>query len=310
MRILVAGGAGFIGSHLCRYLLEQGDEVICVDSLCTSSKNNVKDLLPNKRFSFIEQDITKPLEIKGELNQVYNMASRASPPNYQSAPIHTMMTSALGNHNLMELALKKKARYFFASTSEVYGDPEIHPQPESYWGNVNPVGVRSCYDEAKRFGEALCMAYMREKGLNVRIVRIFNTYGPNMQADDGRVVSNFINQALKDEDITMYGDGTQTRSFCYVDDLIRGIHKLMNSEISSPVNIGNPNEITVAELARMIKQMTKSESKLVFRQLPTDDPTRRKPDISLAKRELHWEPKISLEEGLKKTIEYFKKNSS
>jgi UDP-glucuronate decarboxylase len=306
MRILVSGGAGFLGTNLCRYLLEKGESVICVDSLATGNKRNIAGILGNPRFEFMEQDIITPLNIKGKLDQIYHLASRASPPNYQSEPIHTMLTNAIGTNNLLRLALEKKAVFFMASTSEVYGDPEEHPQRESYWGHVNPTGIRSCYDESKRFAEALCMAYHRRHKLPIRIVRIFNTYGPYMQADDGRVVSNLINQALSNRPMTIYGDGTQTRSFCYVDDEIEGLHRLMNSKLIGPVNIGNPNEISVLEIANQIKSLTGTKSKIVFRPLPQDDPIRRKPDIALAVKELGWEPKIQLDEGLKRTIAYFK----
>ncbi len=305
-RILVAGGAGFLGSHLCRYLVNKGEEVLCIDNLCTGRAANIKDLLKRQNFRFVQHDIIAPLKIKGRLDQIYDMASRASPPNYQSEPVHTMLTNAIGTNNLLRLAMEKKARFFFASTSEVYGDPEEHPQKESYWGHVNPIGVRSCYDESKRFGEALCMAYMRRHGVDIRIVRIFNTYGPYMQKDDGRVVTNLINQALKGEDMTIYGDGKQTRSFCYVEDEIEGIYLLMNSKITGPVNIGNPKEFTMLELAKLIKKLTGTNSRLVYRPLPSDDPLQRRPDISLAKKELGWEPKIPLKEGIARTIEFFR----
>jgi nucleoside-diphosphate-sugar epimerase len=306
MRILVAGGAGFLGSNLCRYLLRKGETVICVDNLCTGNEENIADLKRDKNFSFIKQDIIEPLVIEGKLNQIYDLASRASPPNYQSEPVHTLLTNSTGTNNLLRLALEKKARFFFASTSEVYGDPEEHPQKETYWGHVNPNGIRSCYDESKRFAEALCMAYQRKHNLDVRIVRIFNTYGPFMQKDDGRVVTNLINQALSNKDMTIYGDGKQTRSFCYVDDEIEGIYRLMNSNMRTPVNVGNPSELTVLEIAEKIKKLTGTKSKIVFKPMPADDPLRRRPDITLAKKELGWEPKVSLEEGLTRTIAYFK----
>jgi nucleoside-diphosphate-sugar epimerase len=305
MRIIVAGGAGFLGSHLCRLLLSKGDQVICVDNLCTSSKDNIKDLLGNKNFTFIEQDVIIPLKISDEIHQIYDLASRASPPNYQAEPIHTMLTNSVGTNNLLELALEKKARFLYAGTSEVYGDPEEHPQKETYFGHVNPIGVRSCYDESKRFAEALCMAYKRKHNLNIRLVRIFNTYGPNMQIDDGRVVTNLINQGLNGEELTIYGDGRQTRSFCYVDDEIEGIYKLMNSSVTGPVNIGNPKEFTILELAELVRRLMKINSPIRFMPLPEDDPLRRRPDISLAKKELGWEPKTQLEDGLKKTTAYF-----
>lgn len=306
MRILVAGGAGFLGSHLCRYLLGKGDEVICVDNLCTGRLANIKDLQKRRNFRFIRHDIIMPLKIIGHIDQIYDLASRASPPNYQSEPVHTMLTNAIGTNNLLRLAIEKKARFFFASTSEVYGDPKEHPQKESYWGHVNPVGIRSCYDESKRFGEALCMAYQRRHGVDIRLVRIFNTYGPYMQKDDGRVITNLINQALAGKDMTIYGNGKQTRSFCYVEDEIEGIYRLMNSGITQPVNIGNPNEFTVLELAKLIKKLTGTGSKIVFMPLPADDPLQRRPDIGKAKKELGWDPKIQLEEGLKRTIAFFK----
>jgi len=306
MRILVAGGAGFLGSHLCRYLVTKGDEVVCVDNLCTGSASNIKDLLRRRNFRFLRHDIIAPLKIDGRLDQIYDLASRASPPNYQSEPVHTMLTNAIGTNNLLRLAMEKKARFFFASTSEVYGDPEEHPQKESYWGHVNPIGVRSCYDESKRFAEALCMAYKRRHGVDIRLVRIFNTYGPYMQKTDGRVITNFIDQALNGQDLTVYGDGKQTRSFCYVEDEIEGIYRLMNSNIPGPVNLGNPNEFTILELAKLVKKLTGAKSKIVFMPLPADDPLQRRPDIAKAKKELGWEPKIKLEDGLRRTIDYFR----
>jgi nucleoside-diphosphate-sugar epimerase len=306
MRILVAGGAGFLGSHLCRYLLNKGETVICVDNLCTSSKDNIKDFLKHKNFSFIEQDIIEPIKIEGRLDQIYHLASRASPPNYQAEPVHTMLTNSIGTDNLLKLSLEKNATFLLASTSEVYGDPKEHPQKEGYWGHVNPNGVRSCYDESKRFAEALCMSYKRQHNAKIRIVRIFNTYGPYMQKDDGRVVTNLINQALTGQELSIYGDGRQTRSFCYVDDEILGICLLMNSEVTGPVNIGNPKEFTILELAELVKKLMGIKAPIRFKPLPQDDPLRRRPDISLAKKELGWEPKIELEEGLKRTIEYFR----
>ncbi len=305
-RILVTGGAGFLGSNLCKYLLDKGNYVICTDDFSSGSKANVKN--DNDNFEFINQNVIKPFKIKGEIDQIFHLASRASPPDYQSAPIHTMLTNSLGTNNLLKLAMEKNAVFFFSSTSEVYGDPEVHPQKESYWGNVNPTGVRSCYDESKRFGEALCMSYYRQHTTKIKIVRIFNTYGPNMQKNDGRVVSNFINQALQGKPITIYGDGKQTRSFCYVGDLIRGLNMFINSEHMGPINLGNPSEVTVLELAQAIKDLIGSKSEFVFEPLPKDDPLRRRPDITLAKENLGWEPEISLKEGLKKTIEYFKES--
>ncbi|MBS1267108.1 MAG: GDP-L-fucose synthase [Candidatus Woesearchaeota archaeon] len=303
-KIIVTGGAGFLGSNLCRYLLEKGDYVICVDDLSSGSESNIK--LEHDNFKFISHNIIKPLEFEGEVDQIYHLASRASPPDYQSAPIHTMLTNAIGTNNLLKLALDKNAVFLYTSTSEVYGDPKVHPQTEDYWGNVNPTGIRSCYDESKRFGEALCMSYYRKHNANIKIVRIFNTYGPFMQKNDGRVVSNFINQALLKKPITIYGDGKQTRSFCYVNDLISGIFLLMNSKHMGPVNLGNPKEVTVLELANKIQELIGSKSEFVFKDLPKDDPLRRQPDISLAKEKLGWEPEISLEDGLRKTIDYFK----
>ncbi|HBB37181.1 MAG: NAD-dependent dehydratase [Candidatus Moranbacteria bacterium RIFOXYB1_FULL_44_23] len=309
MRMLITGGAGFIGSHLCKHFLDNGHKVICVDDFSTGRKENIADFLTNQNFKFIERDIAKPLEPGEKIDQIFNFACPASPPRYQKDPIQTMKTSILGSLNMLELARKNNARIMQASTSEVYGDPKVHPQPESYWGNVNPIGVRSCYDEGKRAAETLFFDYQRKYGTDIRVVRIFNTYGPNMDPDDGRVVSNFITQALKNEDLTIYGDGMQTRSFQYIDDLVAGIIKMMDNEKNflGPVNLGNPDEFTVKELAEKILEMLpESKSKIVYQDLPQDDPKQRKPDISLAKKELTWEPKIRLEEGLKKTIDYFR----
>lgn len=306
-KILVTGGAGFIGSHLCRKLLTEGNEVICVDNFFTGNKNNILDLMDNKRFEFMRHDVTFPLYV--EVDQIYNLACPASPIHYQFDPVQTTKTSVHGAINMLGLAKRTKARILQASTSEVYGDPEIHPQVESYWGRVNPIGIRSCYDEGKRCAETLFFDYYRQHNLPIRVIRIFNTYGPNMHPHDGRVVSNFIVQALKNEDITIYGDGSQTRSFQYVDDLISGMVKMMNSEngFVGPVNIGNPIEFTIKELAeKVIAMLPESSSKIIFKDLPQDDPRQRKPDITLAKKELDWEPTIQLEEGLKKTIEYFR----
>ncbi|OGI41723.1 MAG: NAD-dependent dehydratase [Candidatus Moranbacteria bacterium RIFOXYD1_FULL_44_9] len=283
--------------------------MICVDDFSTGRKENIADFLTNQNFKFIERDIAKPLEPGEKIDQIFNFACPASPPRYQKDPIQTMKTSILGSLNMLELARKNNARIMQASTSEVYGDPKVHPQPESYWGNVNPIGVRSCYDEGKRAAETLFFDYQRKYGTDIRVVRIFNTYGPNMDPDDGRVVSNFITQALKNEDLTIYGDGMQTRSFQYIDDLVAGIIKMMDNEKNflGPVNLGNPDEFTVKELAEKILEMLpESKSKIVYQDLPQDDPKQRKPDISLAKKELTWEPKIRLEEGLKKTIDYFR----
>jgi len=305
-KILVTGGAGFIGSHLCEYLLKQGHKVICLDNFFSGSKENVKHLLKNKRFKLVRGNVKKPFYFK--VDEIYNLASPASPIHCQRDPVETIKTNVLGMINCLELAKKIGAVVFQASTSEVYGDPQIHPQRENYWGNVNQIGKRSCYDEGKRCAETLCMNYYREYGVKAKISRIFNTYGPRMTIDDGRVISNFIVQALKGEDLTIYGDGNQTRSFCYIDDLIDEIAKFMQvKNFTGPVNLGNPKEIKIKELAEKIIKMTHSKSKIIYKPLPEDDPKKRQPDISLAKKKLNWEPKISLEEGLQKTIEYFKK---
>jgi UDP-glucuronate decarboxylase len=304
--VLVTGGAGFIGSHLCKYLLDKNFHVICIDNFFTGRRENILPLLDNPNFELIRHDIINPIHL--EVDQIYNLACPASPPAYQYNAIKTVKTSTVGMINMLGLAKRTKARILQASTSEVYGDPLIHPQKESYWGNVNPIGVRSCYDEGKRMAECLCMDYNRMNNVDVRIIRIFNTYGPNMDPNDGRVVSNFIMQALKNKDITIYGNGSQTRSFQYVTDLIDGIYKMMNQDnFIGPVNIGNPNEFTIKELAEKIIKITGSKSKIIYKALPSDDPKQRQPDISLAKEKLDWEPKISLDEGLVKTIEYFKK---
>jgi UDP-glucuronate decarboxylase len=306
-RILVAGGAGFLGSHLCERLLREGNFVICVDNFSTGRIENLRNLLRYDTFSFVRHDIVHPLDLP--VDEIYNLACPASPPHYQADPVHTMKTSVIGSLNLLELAAHYQARIFQASTSEVYGDPQVHPQPESYWGNVNSFGPRSCYDEGKRSAETLFYDFHKQYGVDIRIVRIFNTYGPRMRPDDGRVVSNFIVQALKGDDITIYGDGSQTRSFCYVDDLIEGFCRLMGSQpaIHTPVNLGNPGEFTVRELAEQIIALTGSSSRIVQRPLPTDDPRQRRPDITVAKRELGWEPAIALTEGLKSTISYFER---
>ncbi|MFZ2188026.1 MAG: UDP-glucuronic acid decarboxylase family protein [Candidatus Moraniibacteriota bacterium] len=306
-KILVTGGAGFIGSHLCRKLLAEGNEVLCVDNFFTGNKNNILDLLESKKFELLRHDVTFPLYV--EVDQIYNLACPASPIHYQFDPVQTTKTSVHGAINMLGLAKRTKARILQASTSEVYGDPQMHPQPETYWGHVNPIGFRSCYDEGKRCAETLFFDYYRQDKLDIRVIRIFNTYGPGMHPADGRVVSNFIVQALQNQDITIYGDGTQTRSFQYVDDLISGMTKMMNNEkgFVGPVNIGNPNEFTIRELAeKVIAMIPESKSKIIFKDLPQDDPKQRKPDISLAKKELNWEPTIQLEAGLQKTIEYFK----
>ncbi|HEY1051155.1 MAG TPA: UDP-glucuronic acid decarboxylase family protein [Prosthecobacter sp.] len=305
-RILITGGAGFLGSHLCDRLLEQGNEVIVADNLFTGRKSNIAHHLGNPNFEFIRHDVTEPIRL--EVDQIYNLACPASPPHYQYNAIKTIKTSVIGAINVLGLAKRTKARVFQASTSEIYGDPEVHPQPESYWGNVNTIGVRSCYDEGKRVAETLFFDYHRQNGVDIRVVRIFNTYGPRMLPNDGRVVSNFIVQALRGEDITIYGDGRQTRSFCYVDDLIAGFMKLMETDnFTGPVNIGNPGEFTMLELAEQVLKKIGGKSKLVFRALPSDDPKQRKPDITLAKTRLGWEPKVPLSDGLDKTIAYFAK---
>ena len=305
MKILVTGGAGFIGSHLCKRLVENGDEVLCVDNLFTGSKSNIRELLDCGNFEFLRHDVTQPLYAEAE--QIYNLACPASPPHYQYDPIHTAKTSVLGALNMLGLAKRCHARILQASTSEVYGDPLVHPQPESYKGNVNPIGIRACYDEGKRMAETLFFDYHRQHGVEIKVIRIFNTYGPNMNPDDGRVVSNFIMQALRGEDITVYGDGSQTRSFCYVDDLVEGMVRMMNSRegFTGPVNLGNPGEFTMLELAELVLKLTGSKSSIVHRALPQDDPAQRKPVIKLAKKELGWEPAVDLETGLRKTIGYF-----
>lgn len=305
-RVLITGGAGFLGSHLCERLLKEGNDVICVDNLFTGSKDNIRHLLTNPYFEFIRHDVTEPLYV--EVDQIYNLACPASPKHYQYNPIKTAKTSVYGAMNLLGLAKRVNARILQASTSEVYGDPEVHPQPESYRGSVNTMGIRSCYDEGKRMAETMFSDYHRMNQVEIKVMRIFNTYGPRMNPEDGRVVSNFIVQALKGEDITIYGDGSQTRSFCYVDDLIEGMVRLMNSrkDFTGPVNIGNPGEFTILELAQKVIELTGSTSKIINMPLPMDDPMQRRPVIELAKKELDWEPKIHLEEGLKKTIDYFK----
>ncbi|MDY6313563.1 MAG: UDP-glucuronic acid decarboxylase family protein [Clostridia bacterium] len=305
MRILVTGGAGFIGSHLCERLLSMGNEVICLDNFFTGRKENIVKLLDNPYFEVLRHDIINPIDV--EVDRIYNLACPASPVHYQFNPIRTVQTNVVGATNVLELAKRIKARVLQASTSEVYGDPTVHPQVESYWGNVNPIGIRSCYDEGKRCAETLFFDYHRQSGVDIRVIRIFNTYGPNMLENDGRVVSNFIVQALSDKDITIYGDGSQTRSFCFVSDLVTAMIKMMECEdFTGPVNLGNPRELTIKEIAELIVELTGSRSKLVYKPLPKDDPTRRKPDITLAKQKLSWEPQVMLEEGLKSTIEYFK----
>ena len=305
-KILVTGGAGFLGSHLCERLLKEGNEVVCLDNYFTGQKQNVVHLLSNPFFEVIRHYITMPFFI--EVDEIYNLACPASPVHYQYNPIKTVKTSVMGSVNMLGLAKRIRSKILQASTSEVYGDPQVHPQTESYWGHVNPIGERACYDEGKRAAETLFVNYHKQNNVRIKIVRIFNTYGPRMHPNDGRVVSNFIVQALHGKDITIYGDGAQTRSFCYVDDLIEGLILMMNSreEFTGPVNMGNPNEFTILQLAEMILKMTSSKSKIRYESLPPDDPVQRQPDIGLARRELNWTPKIQMEEGLLKTIQYFK----
>ena len=306
-RILITGGAGFLGSHLCDRLIAAGQEVLCLDNFFTGSRENIRHLLGNPHFEYIRHDITNPIYI--EVDQIYNLACPASPVHYQYNPIKTIKTSVMGSINTLGLAKRIKARILQASTSEVYGDPEVHPQQEAYWGRVNPIGIRSCYDEGKRAAECLMMDYHRQNHVDVKIVRIFNTYGPRMAVQDGRVVSNFIVQALKGEAITVYGDGSQTRSFCYVDDLIDGLIRMMDSPegFTGPVNMGNPEEFTIRQLAETVIRMTGSRSRIIYRPLPQDDPVQRRPDIALAREKLDWEPRTPLSEGLEKTIAYFRK---
>ena len=305
-RVLVTGGAGFIGSHLCEKILEGGDEVLCVDNFYTGSRRNIHHLLPNPRFELIRHDVCFPLYV--EVDQIYNLACPASPIHYQSDPVQTTKTSVLGAINMLGLAKRVKAKVLQASTSECYGDPTVHPQPESYWGNVNPIGPRSCYDEGKRCAETLFFDYRRQHLLGVKVARIFNTYGPRMHPHDGRVVSNFVVQALRREDITIYGDGSQTRSFCFVDDLVDGLQRLMATphEVTGPINLGNQGEFTILQLAEAVIEQTGSTSRIVLKPLPQDDPRQRKPDLTRAKAELGWEPKVALEEGLGRTIAYFR----
>jgi nucleoside-diphosphate-sugar epimerase len=308
-RCVVTGGAGFIGSWLCKALLEKGYGIVCVDNLITGSKGNIEELESRDGFVFLEKDVSDLVEIEGEVDYVFHLASPASPVDYQNYPIETMLANSLGTLNMLNLARSKGARFLMASTSEVYGDPEEHPQKESYWGRVNPIGPRSCYDESKRFAEALVMSYLRKHGMDVRIIRIFNTYGPRMGKNDGRVIPNFINQALGGKPITVYGDGEQTRSYCYVSDMVEGIERVMFSETSGEVfNIGNSEEFSVLETADVIKRLTGSSSEIVFEKLPEDDPTRRRPDISKIRKSLGWEPGVGFEEGLRKTVEDFKQN--
>jgi len=307
--VVVSGGAGFIGSHLTEALLKKGNKVIAVDNLVTGTERNIRGFMENKNFEFIKYDICETLHLHEKIDRIYNCASPASPIDYQVIPIETLMAGSIGVKNLLNLAWKNKARFLQTSTSEVYGDPLEHPQKESYWGNVNPIGLRSCYDESKRFAEALIMAYHRVHNIDVRIARIFNTFGPRMRPNDGRVVPTFIKQALGNKPITIFGEGNQTRSFCYVDDTVRGLMALMESSYTNPVNIGNPVEVTIKQLAEKVIKISKSKSKVVKNPLPKDDPTRRKPDISIAKKQLGWKPQVDWEQGLKKTIELFKENT-
>jgi dTDP-glucose 4,6-dehydratase len=311
VRTLITGGAGFVGSHLCERFLAEGHEVVCVDNFITGTSANLDHLRTNRdwatRFTFIRHDISHPLEIDGAIDNVLHFASPASPVDYLRYPIPTLKVGSLGTHNTLGLAKAKKARFLLASTSEVYGDPEQHPQREEYWGHVNPIGVRGVYDEAKRFAEAMTMAYHRYHGVNTHIIRIFNTYGPRMRLDDGRVLPNFVGQALRGEALTVYGDGSQTRSFCYVDDLVEGIYRLLPTDFHDPVNLGNPNEVTILEFAKEILKLTGSKSAIDYRPLPQDDPRVRRPDITRARKLLGWEPKIDRHEGLTRTLEYFQK---
>ena len=306
-RVVVTGGAGFLGSHLCHRLLERGDEVVCLDNLITGSIANIEDLFGKPGFSYVELDVSTYIHVPGDVDAVLHFASPASPIDFERIPIQILKVGSLGTHNALGLAKAKGARFFLASTSEVYGDPLVHPQSESYWGNVNPIGPRGVYDEAKRFAEAMTMAYHRHHGLDVRIVRIFNTYGPQMRPDDGRAVSNFIVQALQGHDITVFGDGSQTRSFTYVDDEVRGFLALLDSDYVGPVNIGNPNEFTILQLAELVIEITGSSSKIVHEPLPVDDPLQRKPDITKATEILGWKPEIELREGIEKATEYFRR---
>ncbi len=306
MRTVITGGAGFIGSHLCERFLAEGHEVICVDNFITGSAANIEALRSSDRFTFIRHDISHPLEIDGAVDNVLHFASPASPVDYLRHPIPTLKVGSLGTHNTLGLAKAKKARFLIASTSEVYGDPEVHPQREEYWGNVNPVGVRGCYDESKRFAEAMTMAYHRYHGVDSRILRIFNTYGPRMRLDDGRVVPNLMGQALRGEPLTVYGDGSQTRSFCYVEDLVEGIYRLLQADFHEPVNLGNPNEVSILDFAKEILALSGSKSEVVFKPLPQDDPKVRRPDISRARKLLGWEPRIERHEGMRRTLEFFR----
>lgn len=310
MRVLITGGAGFLGSHLCDYLLDRGHQVIALDDLITGKTDNIAHLAGNNNFKFIKQDVTEYIYLKEDLDYILHFASPASPIDYQRYPIQTLKVGSLGTHKTLGLAKEKKAKYLIASTSEIYGDPLVNPQKESYWGNVNPIGQRGVYDEAKRFAEALTMAYHYYHKIDTRIARIFNTYGPRMRKDDGRAVPTFLNQALKDEPLTIFGDGSQTRSFCYVSDLVEGIYRLMSWEGSEPVNLGNSNEVTILNFAKKVIELAHSRSEIVYRPLPEDDPKVRRPDISRAREYLKWEAKVELEEGLKKTLDWFKEMSN
>lgn len=309
-RVLITGGAGFIGSHLCDRLIREGFRVICIDNLITGQLKNIEHLLKDKNFSFVNFDVTKPIKIRGRIDYILHFASPASPKDYLKFPIQTLKAGSLGTYNTLGLAKEKRTKYMLASTSQIYGDPLVHPQKEEYYGNVNCVGLRGCYDEAKRFSEAITTAYHRIHKIDIRIVRIFNCYGPRMRLNDGRAIPDFIFQVLNNRSVTVYGDGKQTRSFCYIDDMVEGILRLMNSKVNTPINLGNPQEVRIQELAKIIISLTSAKSKIVFRPLPKDDPKQRQPDISKARRIIGWQPKVSLVEGLKKTIEWFISTSS
>lgn len=309
MRAVITGGAGFLGSHLCDYLIEKGWDVLCMDSLITGVESNIAHLMPNPRFRTVRQDVTRYIDVPGPVDYVLHFASPASPVDYLKLPIQTLKVGALGTHNTLGLALAKRAKYLLASTSECYGDPQVTPQPESYWGHVNPIGPRGVYDEAKRFAEAMTMAYHRSHGVDTRIVRIFNTYGPRMRLNDGRALPNFVHQALSGQPITVYGDGKQTRSFCYVSDLVEGIYRLMMSDEHEPTNIGNPQEITILDFAEKVRALMGANVEIIFQPLPQDDPKQRCPDITKAKRLLGWQPKVELDEGLRLTLDFFRKQA-